>query len=323
MLFCQEHALSADVRSRFSADGRLLPPQSVLGLPFIPKNFCALRERMKFLMNTSLAIYFCGHEQCGGGHSFGPAVRPHYLIHFVLRGRGLYRVNGSVHRLLRGDAFLIYPGETTYYEADPSDPWEYTWIGFGGQDCPLLLSGCDFTENGYIFRGSRLPGRRFSEIQTFLGEMLRSFEAERPDPLELLGYFCLIFSRLAAPGGPASALPEETYLRKALDYIHNNYSYPIHISGIARQIGIDRSYLYKLMQQRLHLSPQQYLIEYRLSRAKEMLAATSLSVTEIAFSCGFKDTPSFCRLFKKRTGASPGAFRRCGAAFALPVPAEK
>lgn len=261
-------------------------------------------------MNPSLSIYFCGHEQCGAGYSFGPAVRPHYLIHFVLHGQGSYHVNGRVHRLRQGDAFLIYPGETTYYEADREDPWAYTWIGFGGKDCPALLSSCDFSEQGYIFRGSCRPGRCASEIEEYLRQMLRSFEAERPDPLELLGYFYLVFSRMSLPGGGAQALPEEQYLQKALDYIHNNYGYPIHIAGIARQVGIDRSYLYKLMQQKLHLSPQQYLIEYRLSKAREMLASTALSITEIAFSCGFKDTPSFCRLFKRRTGLSPGAFRR-------------
>lgn len=42
-------------------------------------------------MNQSLSgipsIYFCGHEHCQPGHSFGPAVRPHYLIHVVLSGK--------------------------------------------------------------------------------------------------------------------------------------------------------------------------------------------------------------------------------------------
>ena len=83
-------------------------------------------------MNTSLEIYFCGREQCAAGHSFGPAVRPHYLIHFILSGKGRYHVNGDAYHLQAGDAFLIYPGETTVYEADEKNPWEYAWIGFGG-----------------------------------------------------------------------------------------------------------------------------------------------------------------------------------------------
>ena len=96
-------------------------------------------------MNTPLEIYFCGREQCAAGHSFGPAVRPHYLIHFILSGQGRYHVNGDIHHLQAGDAFLIYPGETTFYEADEKNPWEYAWIGFGGESCRALLSSCAFS----------------------------------------------------------------------------------------------------------------------------------------------------------------------------------
>lgn len=264
-------------------------------------------------------IYFCGHEQCAPGHSFGPAVRPHYLIHFILNGKGCYRVNSSTFSLQTGDAFLIFPGETAFYEADTESPWEYSWIGFGGKDCRSLLSSCAFSEHGYIFhRGQSEPERRqFNQIQRFLENMLLCFETGSCDPLELLGYFYLILAQMTSPKKNTPEAPEELYLQKALDYIHNNYSYPIHIQQIARQIGIDRSYLYKLMERRFHLSPQQYLIEYRLMKAREMLTGTSLSITEITFSCGFKDTPSFCRMFKKRTGLSPGMFRKNPSAFRL------
>ena len=65
---------------------------------------------------TGLTVYFCGREQCSPGHSFGPAVRPHYLIHIVLSGRGIFRQKNYTHQLTAGDAFLITPMESTYYE---------------------------------------------------------------------------------------------------------------------------------------------------------------------------------------------------------------
>lgn len=277
-----------------------------------------LQEKGVF-MNISPRIYFCGHEQCSSGHAFGPAVRPHYLIHFILKGKGRYQVNGHSFSLQTGDAFLILPGETTFYEADDDSPWEYAWIGFGGKDCRSLLSSCSFSDHGYIYHGgqSRQERENFDQIRSLLRNMLLSFESGSSDPFELLGWFYLILSKMSGSGAAAPDLPEELYLEKALDYIHNNYSYPIRIQQLAKQIGIDRSYLYKLMERRFHLSPQQYLIEYRLMKAREMLTDTSMSITEITFSCGFKDTPSFCRMFKKRTGLSPGMFRRNPSAFRL------
>lgn len=268
-------------------------------------------------MNLSANIYFCGHEQCQNGHSFGPAVRPHYLIHFILKGKGRYHVGRTTFSLQAGDAFLICPGETTFYEADQTSPWEYAWIGFGGKDCRELLSCCSFSEQGYVFRCGNTESdlKRFQKIQSLLRDLLQCFEQEGSGSLELLGYFYLILSQISRPADAAPEIPQEVYLQKALDYIHNNYSYPIHIQQLSRQIGIDRSYLYKLMKQRFHLSVQEYLIEYRLMKAREMLTDTPLSITEIAFSCGFKDTPSFCRMFKKRTGISPGMFRKNPSAF--------
>ena len=62
-------------------------------------------------MNQSLSgipsIYFCGHEHCQPGHSFGPAVRPHYLIHVVLSGKGIFKHQGHTYSLKSGDSFLI------------------------------------------------------------------------------------------------------------------------------------------------------------------------------------------------------------------------
>ena len=65
-----------------------------------------------------LTVYFCGKEKCQPGHYFGPAVRPHYLIHVILEGkRVFFQKSGVTYSLKKGDAFLIPPMESTYYQA--------------------------------------------------------------------------------------------------------------------------------------------------------------------------------------------------------------
>lgn len=66
------------------------------------------------------------------GHSFGPAVREYFLLHYVVRGKGIFRRGKREYTLQAGEIFVIRPGEVTYYEADMRDPWEYMWAGF---DC--------------------------------------------------------------------------------------------------------------------------------------------------------------------------------------------
>ena len=258
-------------------------------------------------MKTFLELLYAGKEQCEPGHAFGPAVRPHYLLHFILEGRGKYQTAQGTFHLRKGQAFLIKPGEITYYPAERREPWRYCWIGIGGSSAQEIIESCDFGSEGYIYEGTQE-----NEIEKFAERIVDLFQDYEQNELEILGDLYHLFARFRKKEKSAQTNTEQQYLEKAYEYIRNNYSYPVKISGIARYIGIDRSYLYKLMMEELQMAPQQYLIEYRLNRAKEMLKNDQMTVTEIAYSCGFKDAPSFCRHFKKRNGITPKQYRKNG-----------
>ena len=158
--------------------------------------------------------------------------------------------------------------------------------------------------------------------------------------LELLGNFYLLFScmypdgagqngfsfaeelnrptaagaedRQSASGGGNADAPagQELYFRQAVSYLRHNYSYPVRVEQLARQIGVSRSCLYKAFLHCSGKSVQQYLQDLRLEEACRLLADTRRAVTDIAYSCGFPDSPSFCRIFRKAYGQTPLEFRR-------------
>ena len=80
----------------------------------------------------SLYVNCCGCSQTEALHSFGPASKPHYLIHYVLSGKGHFRFHDKEYRLEAGYGFLIQPNELAFYQADAKDPWSYLWVGFAG-----------------------------------------------------------------------------------------------------------------------------------------------------------------------------------------------
>ena len=81
----------------------------------------------------SLSVYNVGFQKCESLHQWGPGMRDHYLIHYVLSGKGYYQTEGKIFPLYPGDVFLVYPYvEVTYY-ADKKEPWEYYWAGFAGR----------------------------------------------------------------------------------------------------------------------------------------------------------------------------------------------
>lgn len=106
------------------------------------RNFVEFFRTAESGLNSSLVLYYAGRETCLPGHDFGPAVRGHYLLHFILAGHGEFHVNGHIYPLGPNQAFIIQPGESTYYLADHDDPWEYLWFGFAGQDVPNILQDC-------------------------------------------------------------------------------------------------------------------------------------------------------------------------------------
>ena len=99
--------------------------------------------------------------------------------------------------------------------------------------------------------------------------------------------------------------------RKILDYIRSNPEGFLFssIGQLARQLGVSRTCLYKAFRSCSGKSVQQYLQDLRLEAACRFLAETSRTVTDIAFSCGFADAPSFCRIFRRVYGQTPLEFR--------------
>ena len=89
--------------------------------------------------SQELSLCHCGYSICEAGHSFGPAVRPNYILHYVLDGRGTYRIGSRTYHLEREQGFLIEPNVMTFYQADAQQPWTYLWIGFQGTRADQLM----------------------------------------------------------------------------------------------------------------------------------------------------------------------------------------
>ena len=86
---------------------------------------------------VDLSMYQFGREQCDPAQSFGPAVRNHYLFHYVLSGTGRLMADdskGTTHeyQIRSGQGFMIFPRQINTYIADRNLPWEYVWIEFDG-----------------------------------------------------------------------------------------------------------------------------------------------------------------------------------------------
>ena len=108
---------------------------------------------LTFLNNKDrdLLLQFCGYSTTEPLHSFGPAVRPHYIIHFILNRKGIFQIHEKTYHLETGQGFLIEPDELTFYQSDAQEPWEYLWIGFNGKMIPEFLKQIGLSSAHPIF----------------------------------------------------------------------------------------------------------------------------------------------------------------------------
>ena len=96
--------------------------------------------------NLGLAVYNTGYEICESGYKWGPAVRDHYLLHYVRAGKGAYTYCGKTFHLSAGDMFLVFPSTLVSYTADQQEPWEYCWVGFNGTEARRMVQLTSFSE---------------------------------------------------------------------------------------------------------------------------------------------------------------------------------
>ena len=100
------------------------------------------------------------------------------------------------------------------------------------------------------------------------------------------------------------------YIKEAMAFIKNEYACGIGVQELAEHLNVNRSYLYTIFMNELHISPKDFLQKYRITRARELLALTELSVESIGKSCGYGNAERFARAFKHETGLTPTQFRR-------------
>lgn len=253
-------------------------------------------------VETGLIFRFCGWEKCRPGHTFGPAMRMHYLFHFILSGKGKYERNGKTFHLSGGQGFLILPGETIFYQADEQEPWEYCWIGFDGDHAQQVLADCGFDRDQLIYQdrsGGLLAREMMRLVETF----------QYGNAYELTGRLYLCFSQMVQKPGPSSTFGR-SYADQALVFLRNNFSYDISVEDVARHIGIDRTYLYRVFRTYMGISPKEYLTTLRLKQAALLLEDDGRTITEIAYSCGFRELSLFDRHFRKKFGLSPLQYRK-------------
>ena len=228
-----------------------------------------------------------GQEKCEPSHSYGPAVRTHWLLHYIVSGYGKFIKGGKTYNVGPGDTFVIAPYEETYYEADALKPWHYIWMGFtGNPPCKMDSAVLHVPELGDIFTDALQCSRMNRGKSAFLSGKL----------WQMFG--CLLDENQN----------EYDYVSQAIHCMKLEYANGITIAEIAERLGLNRSYFSAIFKEKTGMSPQSYLTAFRMEKAAELMVKYGKSPSVAATSTGYTDIYNFSRMFKRHTGLSPRAY---------------
>lgn len=265
----------------------------------------------QFINNNffDITIYQYGHEACKPRHTFGPAIRNHFLIHYVLSGKGTLVLGTTVYTIQKGQAFLIEPNKLIHYSADPEDPWEYMWIEFEGLKAREYVSFAGLSHNSPVYTTKTEEGSK--EVCQYLRYIVDHPNAPVP---EIMGYTYLFFNALIQHSKNAKILYKndirEYYIQTTVSFIEEHYMEDISVENMASTLNLNRSYFSKLFKKMTQKSPQEFLIIYRINKSCELLRSTNMSIAEISVLVGYPNQFHFTRAFKKVMDMPPSEWRK-------------
>ncbi|MFD1432163.1 AraC family transcriptional regulator [Lacticaseibacillus yichunensis] len=252
----------------------------------------------------------CGWQRCTPLDSYYYTVARDVIVHYVIAGSGWVEIDGQVHPVQRGEFFLLTAGVKVKYGPTLEDPWEYCWLGFGGQMASRILA--PLTARGFLI--AEMPPAAAKDIVAFTHERVSKTDRKHDTGLRRSRDLIAFVDDFATGLGVVQATRDEEHydetVAAALAFFNANYTRPISVQDAASQVHISRSYLYRLFIREVNLAPKQYLQRLRLSHAQQLLESTTLPIEVVAAQSGYQDALHFSRQFRSYYSDAPREYRR-------------
>lgn len=164
---------------------------------------------------------------------------------------------------------------------------------------------------------------RFDGTESWHGQAVQAIEAawkscaDEPQGYEFrtreeLSRLVFLLSRHHAPASPAKSekvLRDESRVKLMLEHVHQNYASQLTTAAIAKAAAVSESECLRCFRSIIGLTPIQYVTQYRIQKAAELLSTSTLTIAEIGAKCGYQDASYFTKTFHALKSCTPSRYR--------------
>lgn len=242
----------------------------------------------------------------------------------VYQGHAINCIDKTKQGINTGDVFVVHPGQTHAYEETHEFHiynvlFDESSISLHGSDIPhlpgfhaLFTLAPKSRQQGELPVPLQLTSAELLHVQTIIEEMLKETDLKesgyRLIARSLLQVLIAKLSRFFSIDTHTS--PDKlTRLAGPIAHMEEHFFDPISNAALAELAGLSERSFYRLFKQATGKTPTQHLTFLRLSHVARMLEHTDLSITDIAYECGFQDSSYMSKKFKTEFNLTPKMYR--------------
>ncbi len=235
-----------------------------------------------------------------------------YLLLYSIDGTARFSKNQSTY-YVQQNSIVVSACNTPLTFTTVSKEWRYYYFVIGGSHAKLFYNHIR-TKNNIIMNN---PFTSILDDFMDIYDLMTESNETKNDTWKYMNISMLlhrVFTSIYDVNANINAVKDmtpakETHVNLAIKYITDNYAQPLDVDTICGEIGFSKYYFCKLFKKQQGMTIHQYLNNYRITKAKELLAYSKLSVTTIANQVGFKNSLTFIRAFERIVNMTPSEYR--------------
>lgn len=232
-----------------------------------------------------------------------------YLFLIVESGSGSITYGGELYHIKAGDCAFI-DCRLPYSHQSSMDLWTLKWVHFYGNSVKGIYD--KYVERGGLCCFTTSSYDKMNDILSCLYDIASSESYIKDMELneKLNALLTLIMAESWHPDTQSANSRKKKDLQELRAYLDEHYQERITLDDLSERFYINKFYLTRIFKEQFGVSINNYLLQVRITQAKQHLRFSDMSIEKVAAEIGIDDVRYFTRIFKKVEGMTPGEYRK-------------